>query len=145
MDAGGSTARVTKKTRKTRKRALTITPKPDQVDQVFKWIIEGNNSHDIIAAIKKEFPDAPADALLLAAGDQLRDASRFEMERVVGWAIASTRELYRRLVQTGDYAGALRAIKQTTEIAERYANILQPDEAEAEAKAQAKHGTHKGR
>jgi len=112
-----------KKTKKAKPPAKRPTITPDQVDQVFKWIIEGNSAHDITEAIANTFPGAPVELLIIAAGKQLRESATFDLELVAGWAIASTRELYRRMVAMGDYVGAMRAITLTLTLSEKYQDI----------------------
>jgi len=90
---------------------------PAKTNQVLKWILTGATEHDITEAIKASWPDAAARPLLVAAIEQLRDSADFDPQTVLGFCFEATRELYRRMIDIGDFAWALRAVKQLTEIA----------------------------
>lgn len=90
---------------------------PPQVEQVRKWIISGASAYDIAEAIAKAFPDANAAALMIAAMKELETAANFDPAVVQGWCFEATRDLYRRMVDIGDYPGALRAVKQIADMA----------------------------
>lgn len=87
-----------------------------QAEQVFKWVVAGQSQHDIVEAVEKTFAGVDAKALLIAVMERLAQSSRFEPEVVVGWCVEATRDLYRRMVEIGDFAGALRAVKQMAEM-----------------------------
>lgn len=106
--------------RRTKSSSISATkckPDPAQTNQVLKWILSGATEHDISEAIKASWPDAAARPLLVAAIEQLRDSADFDPQTVLGFCFEATRELYRRMIDIGDFAGALRAVKQLTEIA----------------------------
>jgi hypothetical protein len=47
---------------------------------------------------------------LVAAGD-------FDPQKIRGWCVEATRFLYQRMVEIGDFAGALRAVKTLSDLA----------------------------
>lgn len=51
-----------------------------------------------------------------AVMERLKDAADIEAEVLFGWCLESCRDLYRRMVEIGDFAGALRAVKQLAEL-----------------------------
>ncbi len=114
----------------------------EQAEQVFKWVVAGQSEHDIVEGVRSHF-GADAKTLLIMAMKRLAQSSRFEEEVVIGWCVEATRELYRRMVEIGDFAGALRAVKQMREMAkdvhdgqaeaERRAGERRPKEAGAKA------------
>jgi hypothetical protein len=55
--------------------------------------------------------------LVLAVMEQLHEAGKFDAQTVQGWCFEAYRDLYRRMVEVGDYAGATRAVKQIAELA----------------------------
>lgn len=85
---------------------------PSQLDQVVKWILAGQSEHDIAEAVRQSWPDAEARPLIVAAATHLSDAASFDVDVVFGWCFEATRDLYRRMVEIGDFTGALRAVKQ---------------------------------
>lgn len=89
----------------------------DQVTTVFRWILEGNSEHDVREAIAAKWPHAPADPLIIAAVTRFQDAGRFQPEIMTGWCAEAYREIYRRSLEAGDCAAALRAVKLLSELA----------------------------
>ncbi len=90
--------------------ALATTPA--RTNQVFQWILSGATEYDITEAIAQAWPEANQAELLLAAIARIRDSNRIERTAVHGFCFEATRDLYRRMVEIGDFPGALRAIQQ---------------------------------
>jgi len=84
----------------------------ERVEQVVKWIIDGNSAYDIEQSIRETWPDASVQQLALAATQKLIDAAKITPDVVKGFCIEATREMYRKLVEIGEFAQALRAIRQ---------------------------------
>ena len=80
--------------------------------QVFGWIVEGQKESDIVDAIHHQFPDRDAGEIVGGAMDMIEASGRFSHDVVRGWCYEAYRELYRRMVEIGDYAGALKAVKE---------------------------------
>jgi len=89
---------------------------PDKVHQVFKWVVAGATKRDIEEAISKQFPSDPAMPLILAVMGQLHEAGQFDAQTIQGWCFEAYRELYRKMVEVGDYTGAVRAVKQIVDL-----------------------------
>lgn len=105
------------------KKAPAKSPKNSTVDpaairQVYRLLIEGHGKIDIIEAIEEQFPDHEPNQLLAEAAKSFAVIAAEPLTTIKGWALESTRTLYRKLVEVGDYVGALRAIKQLTELAQ---------------------------
>jgi hypothetical protein len=92
-------------------------PDPAQLNQVIKWILAGATERDIAEAIAQTYPDATARPLLTAAVQQITKSANYDPRIVRGWCFEATRELYRRMVEIGDFPGALRAVKQLADYA----------------------------
>jgi len=86
---------------------------------VFKWIVGGSNEHDIREACEQAWPDTDAKPLIVAAIAKLREAGTVDAETVFAWCFEATREMYRQMVGIGDFSGALRAVKQLSQLADR--------------------------
>jgi len=111
------------------------TPTPAQLHQVYKWILEGNDTEDIAEAIAEHWPGLAVAAVLPAARDKLVEAAEADPAIVAGWAIASARELYRRMVAIGDYVGALKALRTVADLTAKYGDIpTEPETAEEDAR-----------
>src|SRR5262245_3944869 len=104
-------------------------PDPSQVNQVSKWLLDGHTAFDIQESLRQHYPDADHAALLLAAMKAFeKDAENTDSIVVIGWCFAASRDLYRRMIETGDYQGALRAVKQIADLAAKH-QYQQPDDA----------------
>jgi hypothetical protein len=90
---------------------------PEEVNQVLKWILSGATERDVTEAVTHSYPATPAAPLLQAAVRQIREAANFDPLTVRGWCVEATRDLYRRMVEIGDFTGALRAVKQLADFA----------------------------
>jgi hypothetical protein len=100
-----------------------LAPLPNQPprDIVAGWFLDGQRTNDVREAIRAYWPDldeAQTVELLTAATEGFRrEAELCDVEIVVGFALTSTRDLYRRLVDVGDFATALRALESLTKLA----------------------------
>ncbi len=83
---------------------------------VFKWILSGAMEPDILEAIEATWPGESPKPLIAAAIERFCKAGEMEPAAVIGWCFEAYRDLYRRMVEIGDFAGALRAIKLITEL-----------------------------
>ena len=90
---------------------------PDPLKAVMKWILQGNEAGDVQEAIKKNYPGADEKALVAAAIDEITEIGNETPEFTRGWALASTRELVRKMIEVGDFANAMRGIKQIHDLA----------------------------
>jgi hypothetical protein len=116
-----------------KKNELVKKCKPAEVQQVVGWILTGAGMYEIYEAIETTFPESSPAALLKEAMDSFEQAANFNPEVVRGWCFEAARDLYRRMVETGDYPGALRAVKQIAEIAK---NVYRDQDADAEDEGQ---------
>ena len=91
-------------------------PCDKQVNQIVKWILSGATEGDVAEAIEAAWPDATPKPLIVAAIERIRAAGDFDKQVVLGWCFEATRDLYRRMVDIGDFPGALRAVKQLAEL-----------------------------
>lgn len=87
-------------------------PLVQPIDEVIAWLIEGHRDADIRAAIKEKWPEHDPTQLQLAAAEHFRRAAQCEPQIIVGFAIEAYRDLYRRMVKIGDFAGAAKAVKE---------------------------------
>ena len=90
---------------------LPLTPEA-KTEQVFKWILGGATDFDVVEAIAVSFPGDDPVLLLTAAIGKFRESAKMDADTVSGFCFAATRDLYRRMVEIGDFPGALKAIKQ---------------------------------
>jgi hypothetical protein len=75
-------------------------------------MLEGNRTADIIEAANGKFPDENPKKLIQAATDHFQTIALADTAVIKGWCFEAYRELYRRMVDVGDYKGAIAAIKE---------------------------------
>jgi len=85
---------------------------PEQVNQVFNWIVAGGSEHDITEAIALNYEGAQPKPLIVAAMQRIAKSADAEPDVIRGWCIEATRHVYQRAIELGDLATALRAVKQ---------------------------------
>jgi hypothetical protein len=90
---------------------------PGTLKEVLAWILSANDERDIREAIRTKHPEADENAVLAAAVEEISAIGNEAPDFTRGWALAATRELVRRMIEVGDYANAMRGIKQVAELA----------------------------
>jgi hypothetical protein len=87
------------------------------------WLLEGQRSEDIQRSWAEHFPAEDFHKTLDAAWDHFERIAAAAPDVLRGWCLEAYRELHRRMVDVGDYTGALRAIKELMS----YACSARPD------------------
>lgn len=83
--------------------------------QVYLWLVAGGTDYDILQAIRTMWPEEKEAPLIAAAIAQLAQAGEMTPDVGVivrGWCFEASRQLYRKMLEIGDFEGALRAVKQ---------------------------------
>lgn len=88
-----------------------------QCEQVLKWVISGASDAEITEAVQQQWPDANVNELLAMASTRLRQAAKTNPKNILGWSMLATKMLYQKMVDIGDFSGALKAAKQLSELA----------------------------
>ena len=101
----------------TTKRNKSNPVPPATLKAVLAWILAANDERDVREAIRTNYPDADEGDVLAAAVEELEAIGNESPEFTSGWALAATRELVRKMIEVGDYANAMRGIKQVNELA----------------------------
>lgn len=87
------------------------------VESVKNWILEGQSMHNILTALKenevsmKEVPE-----ILESAQSEWRSLAKVDSDEIKGFARAASMHLYKKMVEIGDYANALRALKELSKL-----------------------------
>lgn len=81
--------------------------------------MQGHARHHIADALINEHGQQNARALIAAVFDRLAEVSAEPLDVTKGWAMEATKELYRKMLDVGDMAGALKAAKQLLDIASK--------------------------
>ena len=93
------------------------TAQDKTIKQVIQWILEANSERDIQEAIGTKFPGENAHSAIEAAVKEITAIGKEDQAFTRGWALASTKELTRKMIEVGDFANALRGIKQASQLA----------------------------
>jgi len=90
-----------------------------EVDQVVKWALQGVTQNDLREAVEQPFPGKRPELLLAAATKEFEAAGKADRTAIRGFCFYASRDLYRRALEIGDFATALRAIKQLDDLSRR--------------------------
>jgi hypothetical protein len=93
-----------------------IATTPPAPVAVLQWLISGANEHDIVEALRAKYPDADPRQTMAAVLDKLVAEGQPRPDALRGWVLVSYRELYRRMLEVGDFDGARKVLKNITEI-----------------------------
>jgi hypothetical protein len=93
------------------------TPQSSPLKSVLAWILAANDERDIREAIRAKYPEIKEDEILSEAVKEIEAIGNESPEFTRGWALAATRELVRKMIEVGDFANAMRGIKQVHELA----------------------------
>jgi hypothetical protein len=99
--------------RRSKSKALAKKPEllPEHVNQVFEWILAGATEHDVKDSVATEYPGTDPMPLIVAAITRFQEAGAFDEQTARGWCFEAYRDLYRRMVECGDFTGALQAVR----------------------------------
>ncbi|GAF71789.1 unnamed protein product, partial [marine sediment metagenome] len=87
--------------------------------QVHRFIVEGFSNADILEYLDKNgITIEDAKRSFENALNKFIKASKMPKSVMHGWCLEAYRDLYRRLLETGDYTGALRAVKEISSLAD---------------------------
>jgi len=94
-----------------------IKTDPECIKSAMRWILEANDERDVREAIRVKFPNAKEDEVIELAVKEIMATGNESPDFTRGWALSATRELVRKMIEVGDYANAMRGIKQVAELA----------------------------
>jgi len=80
-------------------------------------MLEGHNDHEIREALSKQIPNVDLDKVLSAVQRLFENAgSNRNIRGTLGWCEKTSRDIFRKMLEVGDYEGALRAVKQVASL-----------------------------
>ena len=97
-----------------------LAPQAPPREQVIGWLLEGHRDSDIKQAVESLWPNEDPMALMHAAVDHFAKAADCDRAVVLGWAMEAYRDLYRRLLEIGDFANAMKAVKELVALASKH-------------------------
>ena len=109
-----------------------LTTPSSPKSQVIAWLLDGHRDEDIREALAFRWPEINRDAVLAEVIQYFEEAATCDKTVLVGWALEAYRDLYRRMVAIGDFANALRAVKELAALAGKTKGVrTRPTETEA--------------
>jgi hypothetical protein len=93
-----------------------IAPRPPAPTAVVHWLLTGASEHDVLEALQAKYPDADPVATLAAVRERLVSEGTPDTDALRGWVLLSYRELYRRMLEVGDFDGARKVLKNISEV-----------------------------
>lgn len=92
-----------------------------EIRDICSLLIEGNKEGDIAEYLREEGMSEKAFAKNLEAALEVLDAeAKIPALRRRGWCLLAMREVFRRLMATGDYSGAIRAVAEIGKLSGAY-------------------------
>lgn len=92
---------------------------PDALHELTRWILNGDDEHDLRKRIRERFSHLSADELLTKAAQHFQTAGECEPEAIRGFCIEAYRDLYRRCIDSGDLPTALKALARLEQTSKR--------------------------
>lgn len=93
-----------------------IATQPPAPVAVLQWLISGASEADVLEALRVKYPTADPRQTMAAVRDHLAAEGQPEPDALRGWVLVSLRELYRRMLEVGDFDGARKVLRNITEI-----------------------------
>jgi hypothetical protein len=91
----------------------------DRIEEVFNWILSGITEHALIKKIEETWPEVDRRPLIIQAVKRFSSCEHLNPTAVMGFCFEASRDLYRRMVEAGDFVNALRAVKQMADLARK--------------------------
>ena len=91
----------------------------DKIKTVRGYVLEGNQLQDIEEKIRADWPSEDPAALIEAVLSGFTKTGTQSKEVIEGFCIDAARDLYRRMLAVGDFAGALSAIKEIARLRQK--------------------------
>jgi len=83
---------------------------------VIQWLISGASEHDVLEALRAKYPASDHRETMALVRAHLASEGTPDSDALRGWVLVSYRELYRRMLEVGDFDGARKVLKNITEI-----------------------------
>ena len=95
--------------------ALAAVPPPAL--QVVEWLLSGASESQVAEALAAKYPSACPEQTMAEVRLQLSAAGNPDASAVRGWALLAYRNIYRKMLEVGDFDGARKVIKEITGLA----------------------------
>lgn len=99
--------------RLTNSEPVNVTPPAPAA--VIEWLISGAGEDEIVRSLRQKFPTVDVRKTIAKVQEDLA-AEGENVAAIRGWALVSYREIYRRMLQDGDLAGAAKVLRYITDL-----------------------------
>lgn len=107
-------------------------PDPDKVKICRGYFLQGAAIGDILEKCRTDWPGVDLDPIIAEVLETFKREGERPPSVVLGWCLECARELYRKMLEVGDFAGALNALKEIPKIHAKTPKALEMPEAAAE-------------
>ena len=99
--------------------AITKKETSGPVKDVFNFIVDGHSNTDIFEYLNENgIRGAAAREIFEKALEKFMKSTQMPTEIRLGWCLEAYSRLYQKLLSSGDYAGALRAVQEIAKLTE---------------------------
>jgi hypothetical protein len=103
-----------------------VKTESEMIEHVYRWLLEGNSTGEILLSINARFPEGNAVEILQKTQERFATFAKPSGDQMVGFIFEAQKKIYRDMLKIGDYNGALRALSAQYHFAERLGLIKQP-------------------
>ena len=103
------------------------------VTAVVRWICSGHNLPDIHEAISEKIPGTNPQELIKQAMQQISESGRVPDDIIKGYAFESYKMLQSKMMEIGDFQGAMKAVKEIVALTKRESRPKQEKVIEIES------------
>jgi hypothetical protein len=93
----------------------TAEPEPPAAIAVVQWLVSGASETDVLEALRVKYPGGDARETMAAVRAHFAAEGNPDSDALRGWVLIAYRELYRRMLEVGDFDGARKVLKNITE------------------------------
>jgi hypothetical protein len=94
-------------------------PEKDYINDIVAFIIDGHSNNNIIDYLKNNgIGNEKAKIIFEKALEKLLRSTKLPVGVRRGWCLEAYRHLYQKMLSSGDYIGAMKAVKEISSIAE---------------------------
>ena len=87
--------------------------------QSLKLTLEGHSETDIREWLSKQFPEVEASKIFNQIPEFLKESASQDQEVILGFCLESTRDLYRKMLEIGDFSGCLKAVSTLAKLSKQ--------------------------
>ena len=88
-----------------------LAPQQPAPVAVVHWLLTGASEHDVLEALRARYPGVDPGDTLTAVRDHLVREGTPDVDALRGFVLLAHRELYRRMLEVGDFDGARKVLK----------------------------------